>query len=466
LTARSYDLVIVGAGSGNMLPGEDFAGWRIAIVEAGRFGGTCLNRGCIPSKMLVHTADVARTIRGAGRFGVDVKWLGADWAAIRDRVFGRIDPLHEAAVAYRRSNGVDVFLGEARFVAPKVLRVGGDELQAERFVLAAGSRPRIPPVPGLADVPYLTSDTVMRLEALPSSMAVLGGGPVAAEMSHIFGSLGTDITIVAPSAHLLSRHDTDIRARFTDHYRKRFNLCLSSAAVRVSAAGPGVRLELATPSGAQRVEAEVLLVAAGRTPNSDRIDVTAAGVQVDAHGHVRTDDTYATSVPGIWALGDLANHYGLKHLANAEARLVRYNLLHPHRPRRAAFGVVPSAVFADPQVATAGATEQQLRAGGRPYTAASRPYGDTAYGWALEDAASFVKVLADPASRLLLGAHLMGPQASSLIQPLIQAMYLGNTVDQVARGVLYIHPALTEVVEQTLLGLPAGPRSKPVSGVA
>jgi mycothione reductase len=202
----------------------------------------------------------------------------------------------------------------------------------------------------------------------------------------------------------------------------------------------------------------VLLVAVGRTPNSDRIDVTAAGVQVDAHGHIRTDDTYATSAPGIWALGDLANYSGLKHMANAEARLVRYNLLHPHRPRRAAFGVVPSAVFADPQVATAGATEQQLRAGGRPYMAASRPYGDTAYGWALEDTASFVKVLADPASRLLLGAHLMGPQASSLIQPLTQAMYLGNTVDQVARGVLYIHPALTEVVEQTLLGLPAGPR--------
>jgi len=197
----------------------------------------------------------------------------------------------------------------------------------------------------------------------------------------------------------------------------------------------------------------VLLVATGRTPNSDSLNVAAAGIEVDVHGHVRTDDTYATNVPGIWALGDLANHFQLKHLANAETRLVRYNLLHPWQPQRAAFTVVPSAVFADPQVASAGATEQDLQAQGRNYTAATRPYSDTAYGWALEDTGSFVKILADPATRLLLGAHLLGPQAATLIQPLVQAMYLGNTVDQVASGVLYIHPALTEVVEQALLDL-------------
>jgi mycothione reductase len=168
---------------------------------------------------------------------------------------------------------------------------------------------------------------------------------------------------------------------------------------------------------------------------------------------VTSDDTCATNVPGIWAVGDLANHFQLKHLANAETRLVRYNLLHPGQPRRAAFTVVPSAVFADPQVASAGATEQDLQAQGRDYTAATRPYSDTAYGWALEDTGSFVKILADPATRLLLGAHLLGPQAATLIQPLVQAMYLGSTVDQVASGVLYIHPALTEVVEQALLDL-------------
>jgi mycothione reductase len=453
VAGHSYDLVIVGAGSGNMLPAREFAGWRIAVAESNRFGGTCLNRGCIPSKMLVHTADVAQAVRHAGQFGIGAKWAGADWPAIRERVFGRIDPLHEQAVGHRRSHGIDVFLGEARFVAPKVLQVGEDEIHGERFVLAAGSRPRIPPIDGLSAVPYLTSDTVMRLDRLPRSMVVLGGGYIAAEMSHIFGSLGTKVTIIARSEHLLSRHDADIRARFTEAYRERFDLRLGAAVRQVAKTRNGVRLDLVTRSGAKAAEGEVLLVATGRVPNSDRLDVAAAGIDTDDHGHVRTDSTYQTNVPGIWALGDLANHFQLKHMANAEARVVRYNMLHPGQPRQAAFTVVPSAVFAGPQVASVGATEQELQASGRPYAAATRSYSDAAYGWALEDTTSFVKVLADPATRLLLGAHIIGPQASTLIQPLIQAMCLGNTADQVASGVLYIHPALTEVVEQALLDL-------------
>jgi mycothione reductase len=449
----SYDLVIVGAGSGNTLPADTFAGWRIAIVEANRFGGTCLNRGCIPSKMLVYTADVAQAVRHAGRFGIGAEWAGADWPAIRDRVFGRLDPLSDRAVAHRRADGIDVFTGAARFLAPKVLRVGDDELRADRFVLATGSRPRIPPIPGLAEVPYRTSDDIMRLDTLPRSMTVLGGGYIAAEMSHVFGSLGTSVTIVERGQHLLARHDVDIRARFTEHYSERFDLQLSSVVQRVSAAGTGVSLELGTPSGTRWVDAEVLLVAAGRTPNSDLLDVAAAGIEVDVHGHVRTDDTMQTNVPGIWALGDLANHFQLKHMANAEARIVWHNIAHPDQPRKAAFPVVPAAVFADPQVASAGATEQDLQAQGRHYIAATRPYRDTAYGWALQDTTSLVKVLADPETRLLLGAHIIGPQASLLIQPLVQAMCLGNTVEEVASGVLYIHPALTEVVEQALLKL-------------
>ncbi|MGI9007533.1 MAG: mycothione reductase [Streptosporangiaceae bacterium] len=453
MAARSYDLVIVGAGSGNSLPTGDFADWRIAVVECERFGGTCLNRGCIPSKMLVYTADVAQAVRQAGRFGIGAKWSGADWPAIRDRVFGRIDPLHEQAVAHRREGGIDVFLGEARFTGPKTLRVSGAEIRADRFVLAVGSRPAVPAVPGLAEVPYVTSDTVMRLGRLPRSMVVLGGGYIAAEMSHIFGSLGTKMTIVARGEQLLSQHDADIRARFTELYQERFDVRLGATVQRATATRKGVQLTFASSAGAQTAEGEVLLVAAGRTPNSDLLDVAAAGIEVDAHGHIRTDDTYATSVRGIWALGDVANHFQLKHMANAEARLVRHNLLHPGRPKRSSFTVVPSAVFADPQVASVGVTEQELQAQHRDYVAATHPYSDAAYGWALEDTTSFVKVIADPASRLLLGAHIIGPQASAIIQPLVQAMCLGNTVDQVASEVIYIHPALTEVIEQALLEL-------------
>jgi mycothione reductase len=450
---RSYDLVIVGAGSGNMLPTKDFAEWRIAVVESDRFGGTCLNRGCIPSKILVHTADVAREIQLAGRLGLRARWDGAKWPEIRDRVFSHIDPVHERAVAYRRRNGADVFIGEARFAAPKVLVVGADEIRAERFVSATGSRPSVPAIDGLAETPYLTSDTVMRLDKLPRSMIVLGGGFIAAEMSHIFGSLGTHVTIATRGQFLLSQHDMDVRTRFTDLYRERFDVKLGATAQRVASTRKGVRVSLATPAGPQTVEAERLLIATGRVPNSDTLGVAAAGIETDAHGHVTTDDTYATNVPGIWALGDLANHFQLKHMANAEARLVRHNLLNPYKQKRAPFTVVPSAVFADPQIASVGLTEQDLQAQDRPYRSAIRQYGDTAYGWALEDASSFVKVLADPVSRQLLGAHIMGPQAATLIQPLIQAMCFGNTADEVASEVLYIHPALSEAVEQALLGL-------------
>src|SRR6266487_3935807 len=274
-----------------------------------------------------------------------------------------------------------------------------------------------------------------------------------AEMSHVFGSLGSAVTIIDRGEHLLSRHDADIRARFTDLYSERFDLRLNAAVQRVSRAGSRVRADLMTPSGAEVVEADVLLVASGRQPNSDRLGVAEAGIEVDVHGHVRADGTYATNVPGIWAFGDLANHFQLKHMANAEARVVWHNVAHPDRPRTAKFPVVPAAVFADPQVASAGATEHDLQARGRRYVTATRPYSGTAYGWALEDTTGFVKILADPDSGLLLGAHVIGPDASILIQPLIQALCLRNTVAQVATGVLYIHPALTEVVEQALLGL-------------
>jgi mycothione reductase len=453
MAGNRYDLVIVGAGSGNMLLTDEFRTWRVAVVESDKFGGTCLNRGCIPSKILVFTADVARTVQHAGRFGVDAQFIGANWPAIRDRVFDRIDPLHEGAVSYRRANGVDVYRGVASFTSPETITVGGTELAADRFVLATGSRPAVPDVPGLAELPYLTSDTVMRLGALPSSMLVLGGGYIAAEMSHVFGSLGTRVTIVTRGPQLLSQHDVDVRTRFTEIYAKAFDVRLGAKIERLSATGRGVRADLVTPAGAESVEAEVVLVATGRVPNSDQLNVAAAGLRLDEHGHVRTDETYATGVPGIWAFGDLANHFQLKHMANAEARLVRYNVLHPDTPRKLPFTVVPSAVFADPQVASVGATEQELRAHGQAYVRAMRPYSDTAYGWALEDTTSFVKVLADPETRRLLGAHILGPQAATLIQPLIQAMCLGNTVDQVATGVLYIHPALTEAVEQALLKL-------------
>jgi mycothione reductase len=448
-----YDLVVVGAGSGNMLPAKGLEGLRVAIIERGQFGGTCLNRGCVPSKMLIHAADVAQTVRHAGRFGIRAELIGADWPAIRDRVFARTDRVSEQAIEFRRRSGVEVYLGDARFVGPGVLEVDGQQMRSERIVLAAGSRPRVPEIVGLDEVPFHTTDTLMRIDALPASMVVVGGSYVAAEMSHMFGAFGTEITIVEREATLLATLDDDVSRRFTECYSERFDVRLSSKVAHVERTPRGVAVHVEGPSGRDVVEAETLLVATGRIPNTDVLDVAAAGIAVDEHGHVVTDDTYATSAPGVWAIGDLANHFELKHLANAEMRIVLHNVLHAGDTRRARFPVLPSAVFAEPEIATAGPTERALREQGKEFAVARRDYSDTAYGWALEDTTGFVKLIADPATGRLLAAHIVGPQAPALIQPLVQAIYLDNTVEQLAHDVLYIHPAATEVVAQALLEL-------------
>ena len=313
-----YDLVIVGAGSGNMLPPEGLDDLRIAIVESDLFGGTCVNRGCIPSKMLVYSADVAQAVRHAGRYGIDAELRGADWPAIRERVFSRLDPMHERAVAYRRRTGVDVYLGQARFVGPRVLEVDGKELRGEHVIVAAGSRPRIPAIPGLEAVPYDTSDTIMRVDTLPESMVVLGGGFVAAEMSHVFGSLGTAITIVHRGPTLLAHHDEDIQRSFTDRYRERFTVRLDTDVTQVEPTARGLAVHLDGPDGAAVVEAERLLVALGRVPNTDELDVAAGGIEVDEDGNVATDDRFATNVPGC--LGDRRPRQPLPAQARGQRR--------------------------------------------------------------------------------------------------------------------------------------------------
>jgi mycothione reductase len=202
------------------------------------------------------------------------------------------------------------------------------------------------------------------------------------------------------------------------------------------------------------VAADLLLVATGRVSNSDGLDLERTGVQVDDGGLVVVDEHQRTTAPGVWALGDVSNRFQLKHVSNAEARVVQHNLLHPEDLVRSNHEFVPSAVFSSPQVASVGLTEQEARARGVDHCVARQAFGDTAYGWAMEDTTSFAKVLADPATGRLLGAHVLGPQASNLIQPLVQAMALGSTAQEVARGQYWIHPALMEVVENALLGLP------------
>ncbi|WP_420609072.1 mycothione reductase [Candidatus Poriferisodalis sp.] len=485
-----FDLVIVGTGSANSIPGPEFDDWSIAIVERGTFGGTCLNVGCIPSKMFVYAADVADTIATAGDYGIAASFDSADWPAIRDRVFDRIDPIASGGRDYRfgaECPNITVFEGDARFVSDRRLAVRmGDgtteSVSGRHVVLGAGARAFVPPYRGLGTVPFHTSDTVMRLDSLPESMIVLGGGYIACELGYVFSALGSNVTVVNRGERLLRAEDDDVSAAFTTAAQRHFDLRLGATVTSVrggAATGSTVRggaaefvyaadgspsahsnsytVEFDRGGRAESVSADVLLVATGRVPNGDQLALDLAGVD-DDDGRVLTDEFYRTSAPGVWAFGDLSSETQLKHLANAQVRALRHNLLvaegqadGPMRTVRE--DLVPHAVFSHPQVASVGLTERDARAAGLPISVANKPFGHTAYGWALEDTASFAKLIAHAETRELLGAHIIGPQASTLIQQLIQGMSFGQTVDQMAREQFYIHPALTEVIENALLEL-------------
>lgn len=453
---RQHDLIVIGSGSGNTIVGS-FPDLDVAIVEHGPFGGTCLNVGCIPTKMLAHTADVADAIRAAGLFGLDARLDDVDWAGVRDRVFGRLDATSADGRAGRVDDpGVTVYAGHARFSGERILQVertdgsGTDTVGADRIVIAAGGRPVVPEPVRSSGVPFETSDTIMRIPALPRRLAILGGGYIAAEFAHVFAALGCDVTMIDMADQLLAGQDETVAERYTELAQKRFDVRLGRELSAAHSGVDGIRLEL--DDGSQ-VDADTLLVAVGRMPNGDRLNLDATGVEQHQDGRIVVDAHQRTTAAGIYALGDVSTSVPLKHVANREAQVVAHNLLHPHDLVETDLGVVPAAIFTDPQIAAVGRTEQDCRDDGVDHVVSTTPYSDTAYGWAMEDPAGFCKVIAERGTGRLLGAHIMGPQAATLIQPLVLAMSCGIDVETIARRPFWIHPALTEVVENALLGL-------------
>ncbi|MFD9408159.1 mycothione reductase [Streptomyces sp. NPDC059989] len=452
---RTHDLVIVGAGSGNAVVDDRFAHLDVAVVDEGPFGGTCLNRGCIPSKMLVHVADIADGVREAGRFGVDAALHGVRWDDVRARVFGRLDrEAAEGEAGRRRSANVHVYRGRARFTAARTLLVetegGAVPLRGEQLVIAVGGRPTVPPPVADSGLPYETSDTVMRLDGPPRHLAVLGGGYIAAELAHVFHAAGSRVTVVEQEDTLLAAQDETVAAAYTEIAAGRYDVRTGTELTRIE--GEPGRLRLVLDDGAT-VEADTLLVAVGRTPNSDRIHAERAGIALHDDGRVVVDAFQRTTAPGVFALGDVSTPFPLKHVANREARVVAHNLLHADDLVPTSHEAVPAAVFTRPQIAQVGRTERECREEGLDYAVAVRRFSDTAYGWALEDTTGFCKVLADRGTGLLLGAHVLGPQAATLIQPLVVAMSLGIGAAALARTPYWIHPAATEAVSNALLDL-------------
>ncbi|GHH52041.1 mycothione reductase [Lentzea cavernae] len=454
---RHFDLVIIGTGSGNSIPAEAMAGWQIAILEKGTFGGTCLNVGCIPTKMFVHTADQAAAPANAKKLGVDAHTDTVHWPEIRDRIFNRIDPIAEGGRNWRANENanVTVYEGTATFVDANTIDTGtGETITADRIVIAAGSRPSIPDIADLDTTGFHTSDTIMRLDELPESLVIVGSGFIASEFAHVFSSFGVKVTVIARSNLLLRHEDLEIAERFTDIAKQKWDVRLQRKTTRAEKTATGVRLHLEGPNGEETVEAQQLLIATGRQPNTDLLQVQKAGLDTHPDGRLKVDANQRTSQPHILALGDISSDYQLKHVANHEAKVVQHNLLHPDDQIESDHRFVPAAVFSNPQIASVGLTEEQAKAQGIRYVTASQAYASIAYGWAMEDTTGFAKLIADPATGRLLGAHIIGPQASTVIQPLIQAMSFGLDAKSMARGQYWIHPAMPELVENALLNLP------------
>jgi mycothione reductase len=456
-----FDIAIIGTGSGNTILDDRYLGKRVAIAEKGLFGGTCLNVGCIPTKMFVYSAGVVQQVHDSPRFGVDAHLDGVRWTDIVSRVFGRIDPLASGGEQYRRSSpDVQVFASHTRFAPAGTGADGyrlrtddGDEFTAEKVVLSAGSRATVPPAILDCGVAYHTSDSIMRISELPEHIVIVGGGFVAAEFAHVFSSLGSRVTIVLRGTTMLTHCDDTVCERFTDIAGKKWEIRSRRNIVSGSSDDSGVTLHLDDGSN---LHADTLLVATGRIPNGDQLDAHHAGVKVE-DGLVVVDDFQRTTARNVYALGDISSPYQLKHVANHEARVVKHNLLQdwddtdnlmPANHRN-----VPSAVFTEPQIASVGLTENEARAAGYRIRSRVQDYSDVAYGWAMEDSTGFAKLIVDDDTGLLLGAHIMGHQASSIIQPLIQAMAFDLPAQDMARGQYWIHPALPEVVENALLAL-------------
>jgi mycothione reductase len=456
-----YDLTIIGTGSGNSILDPRYAGKRVAICEQDTFGGTCLNVGCIPTKMFVYAADVADTVRAAAKYGIDAHIDKVRWPDIVSRVFGRIDPIAAGGEDYRRNDPqITVYAGHTRF-GPKTadgrytLRTeAGDEFSSDQVVIAAGSRSYIPPAIVDCGVTYYTSDDIMRISELPEHLVIVGGGFVSAEFAHVFSALGVRVTIVVRGAGLLTHCDETICHRFSELAAGKWDLRTHENVIGSHHDGDQVVLEL---DDGKTLPADMLLVATGRIPNGDLLDAELAGVEVDEDGLVIVDEYQRTTARGIFALGDVSSEYQLKHVANHEARVVRENLLCDWDDTEAMtpsdHRFVPSAVFTEPQIAMVGLTAAQAAEAGYDIVTKVQPYGDTAYGWAMEDTTGIAKLIGDRDTGKILGAHIMGYQASSIIQPLIQAMSFGQTAEEVARGQYWIHPALPEVIENALLGL-------------
>ncbi len=449
----NYDVIILGSGqAGTPLSTRlAAAGKRVLIVERAEFGGTCINVGCTPTKLMVASARAAHVARTAERLGVRVPQVTVDLAAVVKRKDAIVRQWREGIESSLRSAGerLSVIQGHARLTSDREIEVSGQRHRAETIIINVGARPVVPALPGLDAVPFLDNQRLMQLEELPRHLLILGGGYIGCEFGQMFRRFGAEVTIVDHNEHLLSREDADVSAALEGVFgAEGIRLVLSQRAESVRLTQGEVVLR--TSAGTE-LRGSHLLVAVGRQPNTTDLGCQAAGVALDSRGFITVDEGYATSVPGIYAVGDVTGGPQFTHTSWDDHRLL-FARLHGQDARARSGRTIPYAVFTDPQVAGVGLSEREAQRAGIPYEVAAMPFGEIARAVELDETAGLLKLLIDPQSERILGCRIVGSEAGELIHIFVSLMEAGAT----ARAIVdaeFVHPTLAEGVQQLVMRL-------------
>jgi len=453
---KNYDLIVIGSGAGlNVVSRARNRGMKVALVENGPMGGTCLNRGCIPSKVLVTPAELVRAMADAKRIGIHAKLEKADFQLVRKRMWDLIAPDRDGILeGVQGDEGVDLFPTTAFFIGRNALQAGKEQITSQRIVIAIGTRTHVPDIPGLLDTGFQTTEDFFEITELPESMVILGGGYKAYELGMFLSSFGCRTTIIGRNPRLLKNEEPEISEIALRRSRGYMDVLVNHDVDSVrSEAGNKVVVVRDRASGRTReVRGQQILVTTGVQSNADWLRPQASGIAVDKNNYIIVDKYLETNVPGIFAIGDIIGRTMFRHTANYHSELVWYNMFGGKKVELDEHAV-PHAVFGHPEVGSVGLTHEECKDRGYKVLVGTSDYMSTAKGYALGEEDGFVKVIVDQESRRILGAHIVGSQAAILVQ---QVVYLMNAGDQtympMARSQC-IHPALSEVVTKAFANL-------------
>jgi pyruvate/2-oxoglutarate dehydrogenase complex dihydrolipoamide dehydrogenase (E3) component len=441
-----FDAIIIGSGqAGNPLAHKLAEhGWNTALVEKEHLGGTCINTGCTPTKTMVASAQVAHYARNAARWGVRANDVSVDLGrviAIKDRVVGQFRSGLERKAQNRKN--LTLFREQARFLAPDRVRVGGQESQSNRIFINTGARPTVPRIDGLDDVGYLTNATLMQVNRLPDHLLVLGGGYIGLEFGQMFRRFGSQVTVVHNGPQILPREDADVVAELQKALESEgIRFVLDADTKRAERNNGQVALTVATKSGSETLTGSELLVATGRRPNSDELDLDKAGVKTDAKGFIQVNGRLETNVPGVWALGDVKGGPAFTHISYNDYQIVSANLIEG-KNQSTDHRLVPYAVFTDPQLGRVGMTEKEARASGRPLKIGTVPMSWVARAIERDETAGLMKLIVDAQTDRIMGAAILATEGGELVH-VLGALILANAPCTVLKGAIYIHPTLAE----------------------